>query len=1150
MSVTARQNNLFLSENWKTIYQTFTSADFTSYDFENIRRVMIGYIRENFPEDFNDYIESSEYLALIDLIAFLGQSLAFRIDLNARENFLELAERRESILRLAQLLSYNAKRNICASGLLKIDSISTTEDIVDATGRNLSNIEILWNDSTNKNWFDQFTKVINSALLSELEFGNPKVNDTVNGIYSEQYTLNSSISTVPVFPFSKTIDGSSYAFEAVSTVILNGNIQEDVPKQGNNVSLVYLDDLQGYASTNTGWFIHFRQGTTSQNNFTISSPVTNQIVDIGDTNINNDDIWLYSLDNTGAENTLWTQVPSVVGNSVIYNSLDKTLRNIYGVQTLANDSVSLLFGDGIFANLPKGNFRCYYRTSSGKNYTINSKDMRNIVISIPYISRTGASQTLRMVMSLSASVSNASAAETNAEIKNNAPATYYTQNRMITGEDYNLAPLGVSQSIAKVKSVNRISSGISKNFDLIDASGNYSTTSAFCTDGIIYREDVLHQFSFTFNTRTDISETIINQIEPLIKLNSTRDFYYQKYNSIYFTDLNPTFVIGTSGYNQTTGYIANSSDMTPFSVGTYTGSNLKYIEPGAMVKFTPPPTQSGAPQYFTANGKITSVPSSTTTDRIWTKVISVVGDGTASGVGLLSSGIGPVTVGYNIPLGSLVGQVIPKFLTYLNSDLQALLVELIFNYQTFGVRYDMPTRSWQIIQNRNLNFISAWSLGNAGDNSGQKLDSSWLMAFETDGVTYTVSYRGLEHYFESVAENRFYFDNTRKIYDSATSSIQKDTISVLKFNTLPGTATSIGVDYKWKIVDTVLGQDGYSSTKTVKITFNDSNDDEIADNPDAFNIIAIDPLNPDGNNRYIFFEKYVTDSYTEDYRYVSNDNNMFQIFDLEQSIVSLSTYTNGQLFYFYKSNIVKVYNAASTTLTITNDYYAAVGRSGIYFHYLHNADSTVRIDPSASNIIDIYILTKAYDIAFRQYLNGDIEEEPLPLGSTALKIAYGTALDNIKSISDDVIYHPVRYKVLFGNTADIRLQASFKVIKNTEQVITDNEVKTKIVQAINQFFSIDNFNFGDTFYFSELSAYVMTKLTPYITTFLIVPSSSDQSFGSLQQISSAPNEIFISGATTGNVQIIQSVTAAQIHAQGNIITSSVQDIISSNLQSS
>lgn len=115
MSTTDRQNRLLVAEDWTRIYQSFRNADFQSYDFENLRRVMVNYIRENYPEDFNDYIESSEYLALIDLIAFLGQSIAFRIDLNARDNFLELSERRESILRLARLLSYNAKRNIAAS---------------------------------------------------------------------------------------------------------------------------------------------------------------------------------------------------------------------------------------------------------------------------------------------------------------------------------------------------------------------------------------------------------------------------------------------------------------------------------------------------------------------------------------------------------------------------------------------------------------------------------------------------------------------------------------------------------------------------------------------------------------------------------------------------------------------------------------------------------------------------------------------------------------------------------------------------------------------------------------------------------------------------------------------------------------------------
>ena len=75
MSSTDRQNRLLVAEDWKRIYQTYRNADFKSYDFDNLRRTMIAYLRENYPEDFNDYIESSEYLALIDLIAFLGQNL-------------------------------------------------------------------------------------------------------------------------------------------------------------------------------------------------------------------------------------------------------------------------------------------------------------------------------------------------------------------------------------------------------------------------------------------------------------------------------------------------------------------------------------------------------------------------------------------------------------------------------------------------------------------------------------------------------------------------------------------------------------------------------------------------------------------------------------------------------------------------------------------------------------------------------------------------------------------------------------------------------------------------------------------------------------------------------------------------------------------
>ena len=164
MSVTNRQNRLLLAEDWKRVYQTFRNADFRSYDFDGLRRTMIAYIRDNYPEDFNDYIESSEYLALIDLIAFLGQNISYRIDLNSRENFLELAERRESVLRLARLLSYNPKRNQCANGLIKFEAVSTTEEVVDSNGTNLSNQTVVWNDNTLIGREEWLLPLINASL--------------------------------------------------------------------------------------------------------------------------------------------------------------------------------------------------------------------------------------------------------------------------------------------------------------------------------------------------------------------------------------------------------------------------------------------------------------------------------------------------------------------------------------------------------------------------------------------------------------------------------------------------------------------------------------------------------------------------------------------------------------------------------------------------------------------------------------------------------------------------------------------------------------------------------------------------------------------------------------------------------------------------
>ena len=302
MSSTDRQNNLLINQDWKKIYQSFKNADFQSYDFENLRRTMITYLRTNYPEDFNDYIESSEYLALVDLVAFVGQSIAFRVDLNARENFLELAERRDSVLRLARLISYNAKRNIPAQGLLKFTTVRSTETIVDSNGRNLAGQVVTWNDPANSNWYDQFIKIINAAMPSTQQFGNPAAKDTIYGIPTSQYRFQSTNANVPVYGFTKTVAGRSMNFEITSTTFSGQPyIYEEAPKLGNRLACIYRNDGQGAGSNSNGFFFNFTQGILNVGAFNVSHPSSNESVDINTTNINNNDVWLYRLDQSGVE---------------------------------------------------------------------------------------------------------------------------------------------------------------------------------------------------------------------------------------------------------------------------------------------------------------------------------------------------------------------------------------------------------------------------------------------------------------------------------------------------------------------------------------------------------------------------------------------------------------------------------------------------------------------------------------------------------------------------------------------------------------------------------------------------------------------------------------------------------------------------------
>jgi hypothetical protein len=1128
MTTTLRQTNLILNQDWTRIYQTFKNADFKSYDFENLRRVIITYLRENYPEDFNDYIESSEYIALIDAIAFLGQSLAFRIDLASRENFIELASRRDSVLRIARMLSYNPKRNVAAKGILKFDTISTTEPLLDNNGRNLARQTIIWNDSSNPNWQEQFIAILNAAMTENTQFGRSQGSAIIQGIPTEQYRFNTASPDVPIFSFEKNVAARSMPFELVSTSFIGSEeLYEEAPRPRNQLGFIYRNDGKGAASANTGFYLLFKQGSLELADFNISVPSTNEKVTVDAENINNDDLWLFQLNGDNIQTDEWTKVSSLVGNNIAFNSIEKNIRNIYSVVTKNADKVELIFADGVYGNLPQGPFRVYYRVSNGLSYSILPAEMRGISIEVPYVSRTGALQFLTITMSLKYTVSNSAETESTDSIRERAPAVYYTQNRMITAEDYNLAPLSTSQDILKIRAINRTSSGISRNFDIIDATGKYSSVNVFADDGVIYKQESEKTLSFKIFNRLDVINFIRRSVEPLFDESELYNFYFTKYEKIFFTDGGQTrWVNVSSDINEATGYFINNTDRTLQRAGSvYTSSTLKFLANGSMIKFVPPEGK----RFKKGSLVNVDINDPDQTDYIWTKVVRVVGDGTNAGRGVLNNGKGPITFSDDVPTDSIASRIIPKFINNLSPTLEEEIVNLCIENKNFGLRYDVNLNDWRIISSTNLDLVSPFSLGRTGDISNSNLDNSWILSFVKEADEYIVRVRELKYIFRSVEQNRFYYDSNQRIYDAKTGKVIKDQIRVLGINTDFNEIDSLKQDLIFEVDDAIRYPDGFQSVNEVELAFSDKDIDGIIDDPDSFERI----VGLDQNNNYVFFKENIDIFGNVIFDYVDNSNDAILIRQRENQI-NINDFADGTLIYFFDpaEDFVKRVNKSTNTLELDTSYKASIGRAGLKFQYIHHASATRRIDPSVSNIVDVYILTKSYDTVFRQFLQGATSEPEAP-NSDSLRISFGQKLSEIKAISDEIIYHPVKYKVLFGATADPALRAQFKVVKNPNRTINDNDLKVKIIFAINEFFDASNWDFGDRFYLGELITYITNAVTPDISNLVIVPRQPTQTFGSLFEIQSSADEIFVSGATVDDIEIVQSISTAEIRVLTN-----------------
>ena len=1149
MATTTRQTAIFGVEDWKQIYQTYREADFQSYDFETLRKSFIDYLRLYYPETFNDFIESSEYIALLDVMAFMGQALAFRSDLNTRENYMDTAERRDSVVRLANLVSYTAKRNTAAQGLLKVFSITTTENVVDYQGVNLSNVTVNWADPTNPDWQEQFTTIINASLVNTQRVGRPGNRQTILGVRTDEYGINLVPGYLPIVPYTATVDGITMPFEAMTSTSVGADfLYEPSPRADAPFNVLFRNDQLGFQSANTGYFFMFKQGVLQNQDFNLAEKVSNRTVNINIEGVNNEDRWLYQLDNVGNITREWDYTENIYAAAA--EQIGTSLRPIYTVTSRTNDQITMVFGDGVFSEIPVGTFRAYVRASNGLQYIINPEEMQSVTIPISYISRNGNLETITFTCGITRPVSNSQARESIEQIKQRAPAQYYTQNRMVNGEDYNLFPYTQYNSIVKSKALNRASIGTSRYLDLVDNTGKYSSTNSFGADGGLWEQNILPTILFSYTNRNEIADVVANQVQPGLAETTMKQFYYANFPRVTESNLptygGTTWVPGatwnqsTTLANETTGYFRNAvtsaiwPNGTPIPVGFTTTTNFKYVAVGSLIKFVPP-----AGYYFDANNKLKPGTPSRADERleIWASPLSIQGTGYNNGLGNLSSGAGPITLNNFIPTGALVDTIIPLFVSDLPLALEQAMAEQILLNRNFGIGYDSngditgTPYSWYLITSTNLAADSTFSQANAGSTSGTNQDASWLIQFVVQNQNYTITFRGLAYYFGSVLSTRFFFYDGSQIYDSRTGTVIKDYINVLAVNTRPDSTDHLSGDIIMTITGQPVESDGYVDDFQVLVSYRDSDNDGVPDNPDFFSEIVAPSVDP--TQKYIYLQKTVDFDNLQRYLLVAQGEVVSDYATLDDIELAKTEWTPGQVFYAYTDEAFYQLSVGATGLRtlidVSNEWIAKTGRQNLYFQYRHNAPLTTRIDPGTTNIIDLYVVTLAYYTAYQNWIQdttGTVIEPEVP-SLDELTTTY-QGLQNFKMLSDNIILNSVVFKPLFGQKAAPELRATIKVIRASGSTASTSEIKSAVVAAMNTYFSIDKWNFGDTFYFSELAAYLHSNLGSIISSVVLVPLNSQKYFGDLYEIRSEPNEIFANGATINNIEVIEALTSTNL----------------------
>ena len=1169
--------NLNAAESWEKVYQAFSEVNFTAYDYDTIKESLLQYVKLYYKETFNDFIESSEFIAILEMFAYIAEQLAYRIDMMAHENFITTAQRKQSILRLARLISYKASRNIPGRGLVKVSSVSTSEQIFDSLGNNLANRVIVWNDPNNTLWKEQFFLVMNRILTNN--FGQPSKSYQVNDVAMQLYTLNNDPTsfTNGVYSFNVNTGIETFQMEVVQTDIDENGPYEKTPDINSQMPIIYANDGVGDGSDYSGFLFYIKQGSLIRIEYSFDDPIPNRSIELNVSNINQTDVWINSVDEDGNILEIWDEVETVNEQNLVYNQNKNRAK--FEIETLENDRIRIIFGDGDFSDIPLGNFYIWTRQSANRSIVIQKNKLTNQLINFTYTSKSGTRETCAMTFGLTSTIQNSAASETLEHIRQTAPLTYYSQNRMVNAQDYNSYMLKDS-SILRLKAINRTFAGQSKYIEWNDASGNYENIKMFGDDLTIGYQPKINSVSTSEATRAVIDKIIepllaepgifnlitcasasSNELYGVISIprikfiedaslglntadqgkgqEKTRiqrvldQHYYGEpleyveidgviHAKIADPSLNPK--LDDKIYSETVPRTIDG--INPYisgDIGSGLNTNASWGDPPTGSEFglkfirTIPPIASTATLTINTSTFIQPQapvpPASATPYEVWT--LEVADDSnTITVISNLRGKFPNATVG-TAYTSAIAGKTVPLEFTFNAVDVgpgDTFIVRINYDAFTNSFAFQTPTFTnltgrWEIVAPIGS---TATDLINKVYYDPQSSDLSWLIWVrptknslgETEG--FIIFTRDLKLIIESPT-TKFWYNTIQRIVDSETTNPVNDKIRILRSN-LKKNGQVLGENQNYDVIAPVFDSAGKINVNQLEILPSDMLISATRTSVTPQNISQFTDL---ARNSYLYYQ--IIDPALGSR--ISKTPTSETYGTLSDTVV-----INGISYVFNKGAFID-----QTQDIVRELKFSGITNNGIDFMWQHFTPYGNLIDPSASNIHDIFIVTRGYYDNLTSYLRGLSTIEPEPPSPLELRNSYGYLLNN-KMLSDTVVLHPGKIKLLFGSLASPELRAKFKIVKANGATFSSERIKQETLAVINDFFSIDNWDFSLPFYATELISLIHQRLPTQVASVVLVPLYSTNSFGSLFTVEAGIDEILQSCATINDIEIVESLT--------------------------